>query len=68
MCVGVLTSIQYNVIMLCLISYGILLLSCFAVCAGVRHYQHLQKMQVKVGYKGVPVQVTSNRIIDKFDA
>lgn len=43
-------------------------MACFSVCAGVRHYLHLQKMQVKVGYKGVPVSVTSNRIIDKFDA
>jgi hypothetical protein len=67
-CVGTLTSIEYNTIMLCLISYGILMISCFTVCAGVRHYQHLQKMQVKVGYKGVPVSISSNRIIDKFDS
>ena len=54
--------------MLIIISYGILLLGCFSVCAGVRHYQHLQKMQVNVGYKGVPVSISSNRIIDKFDS
>lgn len=67
-CVGLLTSIEYNTIMLCLICYGILLLACFTVCTGVRHYQHLKKMQVKVEYKGVPVSISSNRIIDKFDS
>lgn len=66
-CVGVLGSIQYNFIMLLLISYGILLLGCFSICTGVRHFQHLQKMQVKVGYKGVPVSISSNRMFDKFD-
>ena len=67
-CVGLLYSMNYNFMMLIIISYGILLLGCFSVCAGVRHYQHLQKMQVNVGYKGVPVSISSNRIIDKFDS
>lgn len=66
-CVGLLGSIQYNFIMLVIISYSILLLGCFSICMGVRHFQHLQKMQVKVGYKGVPVSISSNRILDKFD-
>ena len=66
-CVGLLYSMNYNYTMLAIISYSILLLGCFSVSSGVRHYQHLQRMQVKVGYKGVPVAVSSNRIIDKFD-
>ncbi len=53
--------------MLTIISYGILLLGCFSICTSVRHFQHLQKMQVKVGYKGVPISISSNRILDKFD-
>ena len=65
-CVGLLSSIQYNFIMCALISYAILVLSCLSVCAGVRHYQHLQKMQSQVGYKGVPVAVSTKRIIDGF--
>ena len=67
-CVGFLYSLNYNFIMLTIISYSILLLGCVSVCTGVRHFQHLQKMQVKVGYKGVPVSISSNRIIDKFDS
>ena len=66
-CVGFLYNMNYNFIMLTVISYSILLLGCVSVCTGVRHFQHLQKMQVKVGYKGVPVSISSNRIIDKFD-
>lgn len=54
--------------MLGMISYGILLMVCFTVCAGVRHYRHLKNMQVKIEYKGVPVSISSNRIIDKFDS
>ena len=66
-CVGILGSIQYNFIMLVIISYSILLLGCFSICTGVRHFYHFQKMQVKVGYKGVPISISSNRILDKFD-
>ena len=53
--------------MLCLISYGILFLSCFSICTNVRHFQNNRRMQVKVGYKGVPISISSNRMLDKFD-
>jgi len=65
LCVGFLNSIYLNIICLALISYGSLLLGCFATCAGVRHFKHLQRMQVHVGYKGVPVSISDQRIFDK---
>lgn len=64
---GFLGSIRYNFTMLAIISYGVIVLACLSVCAGVRHYLHLQKMQVSVGYKGVPVTISSNRLGDKFE-
>ena len=57
-CVGMLNSVYYNLICLILISYGILIASCCTVCAGVRHLKHLQKMEIHVGYKGVPVSIS----------
>ena len=53
--------------MLALISYGVLFLACCGVCAGVRHFKHSQKMNIKVGYKGVPISISSNRILNRFD-
>lgn len=49
-----------------LICYGILFGACFAACAGVRHFKHLQRMEVHVGYKGVDMTVSENRIFDKW--
>ena len=65
-CVGFLNSVYYNLICLILISYGTLLAACCTVCAGVRHFRHLQKMQIHVGYKGVPVSISDTaKIISK---
>jgi hypothetical protein len=57
-CVGLLSSINYNFIVMILLSYGSLLVACCATCAGVRHFKHLQKMKIHTGYKGVPVSIT----------
>ena len=57
-CVGLLNSVYYNLICLIIISYSILFAACCTVCAGVRHFRHLQKMQIHVGYKGVPVSIS----------
>jgi len=66
-CVGVLNSIYYNLICLILVSYGTLLAACCTVCAGVRHFRHLQKMQIHVGYKGVPVSITdTSKLFEKW--
>lgn len=65
-CVGMLNSIYYNLICLILVSYGTLLGACCTVCAGVRHFRHLQKMQIHVGYKGVPVSITdTSKMLEK---
>jgi hypothetical protein len=60
-----LNSLNYNIICLALISYGILLISCFATSAGIKHFKHLQKMQVHIGYKGVPISISDLKIFDK---
>jgi hypothetical protein len=57
LCVGLLNSLYYNLVCLVLLSYGVLLAACCTVCAGVRHFRHLQKMQIHIGYKGVPVSI-----------
>ena len=61
-CVGLLNSIYTNFVVLLLISYGTLLVACCGTCAGVRHFKHLQRMQVHVGYKGVPIQISDKRL------
>ncbi len=61
-CVGLLNSVYYNIICLILIGYGTLLAACCTVCSGVRHFRHLQKMQIHVGYKGVPISITDTKI------
>lgn len=63
-CVGMLSSIYYNLVCLILLSYGTLLAACCTVCAGVRHFRHLQKMQIHVGYKGVPVSISDSKIME----
>ena len=65
-CVGLLSSIYSNFICLILIVYGSLIAGCLTTCAGVRHFKHLQKMQVHVGYKGMPVSITdTTKILEK---
>jgi hypothetical protein len=64
-CIGLVQSVRYNIICLGLICYGVLLLACFATCTGVRHFKHLQKMQMHVGYKGTPISLSDTRILDK---
>jgi hypothetical protein len=64
-CVGLLSGIYHNLICLILVSYGVLMAACCTVCAGVRHFRHLQKMQIHVGYKGVPVSISDTKIFDK---
>lgn len=64
-CIGLVQSTNYNIICLSLICYGILLLSCCVTCTGVRHFKHLQKMQMHVGYKGTPISLSDTRILDK---
>jgi len=64
-CIGLVQSVNYNIICLSLICYGILLLACFVTCTGVRHFKHLQKMQMHVGYKGTPISLSDTRILDK---
>lgn len=61
LCIGILNSINYNITCLVLLCYGVLLMACFGVCASVRHFKHLQLMQVHVGYKGVPVMISEQR-------
>jgi hypothetical protein len=64
-CIGLVDSINYNIICLSIICYGVLLLACFVTCTGVRHFKHLQKMQMHVGYKGTPISLSDTRILDK---
>lgn len=64
-CIGLIQSVNYNIICLSLICYGILLMACFVTCTGVRHFKHLQKMQMHVGYKGTPISLSETRIFDK---
>ena len=66
-CVSFLVSMNYNLIVLAIISYGILMLACCVVCAGVRHWKHLQKMQVHIGYKGIPVAISEKRLNDSIN-
>jgi hypothetical protein len=63
-CVGFLGSVYYNFIVLILISYGTLLVACFGTCSSVRHFKHLQRMKINIGYKGVPVAISEQRIFD----
>jgi hypothetical protein len=63
-CVGMLSSVYYNLVCLILLSYCTLLAACCTVCAGVRHFRHLQKMQIHVGYKGVPVSISDSKIME----
>lgn len=65
-CIGLVESINYNIICLSIICYGVLLLACFVTCTGVRHFKHLQKMQMHVGYKGTPISLSDTRILDKW--
>ena len=64
-CVGLVQSVNYNIICLGLICYGIFFLACFVTCTGLRHFKHLQKMQMHVGYKGTPISLSDTRILDK---
>jgi len=57
--------VGYNVLCLCLVCYAGLLLVCCVTCAGVRHFRHLQIMQMHVGYKGVPISLSDTRLVDK---
>jgi hypothetical protein len=63
-CVGLLNSAYYSLICLILVSYGALMVGCGATCAGVRHFKHLQRMQIHVGYKGVPVSISEKKLND----
>jgi hypothetical protein len=65
MCIGLLQSITNNLICLGIISYAILLIAIFGTYNGVQHFKHLQKMQMNVGYKGVPISISDTRILDK---
>jgi len=60
-CVGLLSSVNYNFIVFLLISYATLMVACCATCSGIRHFKHLQKMSIHTGYKGVPVSISSQR-------
>lgn len=63
-CVGLLNSTYYSLICLILVSYGALMMGCCVTCAGVRHFKHLQRMQIHVGYKGVPVSISEKKLND----
>jgi len=63
-CVGLINSTYYSLISLILVSYGALMAACCATCAGVRHFKHLQRMQIHVGYKGVPVSISEKKLND----
>ncbi len=63
-CVGFLNAVYYNFIVLILLSYGSLMVACCGTCAGVRHFKHLQRMSINIGYKGVPVSISEKRLFD----
>jgi hypothetical protein len=63
-CVGFLSSVYYNFVVLLLLSYGSLMVACCGTCAGVRHFKHIQRMKISTGYKGVPVAISEQRIFD----
>jgi hypothetical protein len=46
-------------------SYAGLLIAFCGTYTGVQHFKHLQKMQMNVGYKGVPISISDTRILDK---
>ena len=54
-CIGMIQSVRFNIICLCLICFGTLFVSCCVTCTGVRHLKHLQKLQTHSGYKGTPI-------------
>lgn len=43
-CIGIFNSMNYNLICLAITCWSICIISCFATCTGVRHYNHIKKM------------------------
>jgi hypothetical protein len=65
LCIGLFGSLQFNMICLALCSWGILFISCCATCAGVRHYNHLKKIELSMEHSGMPVNISETKI--KFE-
>lgn len=40
------------------------MIACCGTCTGVRHFKHLQRMSINIGYKGVPVAISEKRLFD----
>lgn len=63
LCTGMFGYLHYNMVCLAICSWAILFMACCATCAGVRHYNHIKKVELAMGQVGIPVNLSETKIM-----